>query len=179
MTDKIKYPEELFVTIQRVYEKELDVITGKYENTTVFLDWGFLNAYEPHLKSFKQKQQTQLSWATGGYYHSNHVEQDSSGRWFYSDSEYDYTTRVRTPFTKYLDPQPQIWKNEPLTGFKIHDYATRYSTSNKLWEIMDPRGVIFEITCASFNELIKEVDIIKGEIVTPCVWKSNKNLIAA
>ena len=170
MKTPIKYPEELFVTVQREYKKELNVITGKWEDTKVFLDRGFLNAYEPHLKSFAKKQQTQLKWATG----DDEVKQDNIGRWVYNSREYLTFNYVQ----KYMDPQPMIWKNEPLTGFKIHDYTSRYYTSNKLWEIMDPRGVIFEITCASFNDLIKEVDIIKGVIISPCVWKSNKNLIS-
>jgi hypothetical protein len=42
---------------------------------------------------------------------------------------------------------------------------------------MDPRGVEFEVTVASLFTLLMEGEVKEGEIISPCVWKANKNLI--
>ena len=72
--------------------------------------------------------------------------------------------------------QPRIIVNNPMSGFKIERSVTRYSTSNKLWRILDPRGFECEITTGCLEEIILNGTIINGEIQGECVWKENKNL---
>ena len=73
------------------------------------------------------------------------------------------------------DLLPRIIDNIPLTGFKIVDTVTRYSTSNKLWRILDPRGFELEISTANMESVIMSGIIDKGEIIDKCVWDFGTN----
>jgi len=71
-----------------------------------------------------------------------------------------------------------VYDNAPMRGFKIENSVSRYSTSNKLWRILDPRGFELEISTACLETIIMSADIKKGgEIDAPCSWMSNKNLV--
>jgi hypothetical protein len=70
---------------------------------------------------------------------------------------------------------PQVWDNVPLPGFRIIDTVNRYR-GNKLFKVLDPRGVEFEITAKSLFHIVCEGEISHGVITTPCIWKSNKDL---
>lgn len=65
--------------------------------------------------------------------------------------------------------------NDSQEGFKIVDYATRYSTSNKLFEVQDPRGFTLQISAENIVFLILTCDIHKGVIQTPCVWARRRS----
>lgn len=65
---------------------------------------------------------------------------------------------------------PKIIENKPMMGFKICDFASRYSTSNKLLRIYDPRGFELEISIGNAVDLIKSTVITNGEIMAPLVW---------
>lgn len=65
---------------------------------------------------------------------------------------------------------PVIIENLPMEGFKVVDTANRYSTSNKLFRILDPRGFELEISTANMFDIIKKYTIVKGTIAEPMVW---------
>jgi hypothetical protein len=155
-----KIPKELYVTVKIPYEGEV-----------VDHPLGFLHDYAPHLASSAKKRETQESWAYGGEI----FEQD--GRWY--RKVFSWTSRQYE--VQEIEPPyiPRVWKNEPLSGFKILTSVSRYSTSNKLWRILDPRGIQFEITTGCLESLISVTDIVKGEIKGSCIWVSNKNLVLA
>lgn len=147
---------------------------------------GFLHSYEPGKDAFIKKQKTQHEWAYKEYLNSLEFE-DVDGvlyrsGWRYvrdpeaPESEFMYKKRfdVREP----VSIQPVIWDNEPRAGFKILTSVSRYSTSNKLWRVLDPRGIQFEISTASFEDLVLQCTIVKGEILEPCYWISTKTLKA-
>jgi len=46
-------------------------------------------------------------------------------------------------------------ENERISGFKIIDYVTRHRTDNKVFRIVDPRGLQFEIYTENLLEIIK------------------------
>lgn len=71
--------------------------------------------------------------------------------------------------------QPMEVNNEPLAGFTIESVATRYTTSNKLFRIGDPRGFQLEISADNLLELIGSCIIEKGEIKDKCKWDFGKN----
>lgn len=72
--------------------------------------------------------------------------------------------------------------NNPIKGFKVEEVAERWSTSNKLFRIRDPRGFIVEITASNMADLMSKATIKKGVIQDKLIWashKSGKQLVVA
>ena len=173
-----KIPKQLYV-VAKVFE-----VNPQYPSPPE-PPFGFLNGYEPGKAAFEKKRQTQEAWAYHGYLRNARIEKQGNDyvllgekvEWILGGT---YPNNSRTiQVCELLKFQPQIWDNGPIAGFKITKSVSRYSTSNKLWRVMDPRGVEFEITTGVFEELIDKVTIIKGVIQEECVWESNKKLIVA
>jgi len=66
--------------------------------------------------------------------------------------------------------QPVIVKNEPTFGMKIAGCVSRYSTSNKWFEVVDPRGFKLQISTSDLLALMSESTIVNGIIQEECVW---------
>lgn len=179
MASKSKLPKELYVTAKKMPIYDGAKIIG-YENPL-----GFLNAYEPGKVAFDKKRATQEDWAYRGYIQNFVLERrgplDHPEYWITGTEWGAWSSgnpRQQYPVDRLADPQPQIWVNDPLAGFKIMKSVSRYATSNKLWRILDPRGIEFEISTASLEQIIEDAGIIKGgEIDAKCAWMSNKNLV--
>ncbi len=60
--------------------------------------------------------------------------------------------------------------NVLMTGFKVAHSVSRYSTSNVVWRILDPRGFELEISSPNMSDLIGIANIEKGEIQERCIW---------
>lgn len=71
------------------------------------------------------------------------------------------------------DIDPKIFDNVPTRGFKLLEVVSRYSTSNKLFRVQDPRGFELEISADNLLRLAIDGSIIRGEIVSECVWTSD------
>jgi hypothetical protein len=148
---------------------------------------GFLNGYEPGKSAFEKKRVTQDKWAYIDYSNVRNARLEKRCNDIYIVGEIikwvptqPYpNNQCKIQVDQLVDWQPQIWDNTPTTGFKIVDTVTRYSTSNKLWVVLDPRGVKFEISTDVFEQLIMDTTIVKGVIQDACVWVGNKHLIAA
>lgn len=174
-----KFPEQLYVTAKEQLENSYDEdpVTGQYRVTPILgiPPLGFLNAYEPGKASFEKKKATQHEWT----YRDLTLYQIGSG-WGVKGTDYDHITRKHIPFDHPLDPMlaPQVWDNVPLPGFKILKSVSRMSTSNKLWRILDPRGIQFEISTAILEQIIDDATILKGgKIDAKCAWMNSKNLV--
>jgi hypothetical protein len=172
-----KLPAQLFVTGKRQPIYENGIVTGY--NTTL----GFLNAYEPGKTSFAKKQVTQMDWAYQEYIHNFRMEQRGN-EWWITGEEWEPWTptsgsnRTKLPVLRLADPQPAVWDNTPIPGFKVLRSVSRYSTSNKLWRIMDPRGLELEISTGCMEQIIDDATIIKGGLIDAnCAWMANKNLV--
>jgi hypothetical protein len=175
-----KIPKQLYVTARI---GTVDEHTGKPIDSPM----GFLNAYEPGKSAFEKKRETQETWAYlsyNGLQSSRLIKQGNELvivgdkiEWI-PDAFYPHNTK-KTHVCKPVDWQPQIWDNLPTTGFKIIDTVSRYSTSNKFWLVLDPRGVKFEISTGVFETLVMNTTIVRGVIQDACVWVANKNLIVA
>lgn len=61
-------------------------------------------------------------------------------------------------------------KNTPISGFKFVGFVSRYSTSNKFFEIEDPRGFVIEINCGNVSKILESCIIDKGEILGDLVY---------
>jgi hypothetical protein len=70
---------------------------------------------------------------------------------------------------------PKVIDNIPLSGFKIDQFISRSSTSNKVWRILDPRGFILEISTANMEDILMKGSIVKGELIGDYIWDFGKN----
>lgn len=139
-----------------------------------------LDFYHPHTPGTaadEKRKGTQLDWA----YDSDEIYE--LGGVYYqkgADRVYDYPQSkwIYTPYDKPIDLEvaPKIWDNVPLSGFKIIDTVNRHR-GNKLFKVMDPRGIEFEITAYSLFGIIQDGEIKEGEILSKCVWLKGKDLI--
>lgn len=175
---KVKIPKQIFVVSQNRPEFEYpnpDDWKIKIETPHNF---GFLHPHEPHLKPDVARKQTQMSWAYNG------TPYQLGDQWWIkgNDREFDHVARtwIFHPFDHPMDPTyaPRVWDNVPLAGFVLIDTVNRYR-GNKLFKVLDPRGVEFEITVASLFEILMNGVVDKGVILSPCLWKANKNLVVA
>jgi hypothetical protein len=174
-----KIPAKLYVTARVTIDQNTHQQVGD--------PMGFLNGYEPGKAAFEKKRLTQDKWAYLDYSNLQNARIEMQGNEYVLTGDriewirgapYGSNTR-KIPVCKPVDWQPQIWDNVPTTGFKIVDTVSRYSTSNKFWLVMDPRGVKFEISTGVFETLIMNTTIVKGVIQEACVWENNKRLVVA
>lgn len=70
----------------------------------------------------------------------------------------------------------RIIDNVPTRGFKLLEVVRRYSTNNKLFRVLDPRGFELEISADNLLELALKGTIVRGEVVEECVWAQNNGV---
>lgn len=168
---KVKIPKQLFVV--------------RHKPSGVEPPMGFLHEYSPHTATGRKKMQTQFEWAYGAnHYGCEVVEENGTWTkrgWSWTYDKNNNNAPYKEDFTEVLAPNhaPVVWDNVPLNGFKIETTVSRYSTSNKLWRVIDPRGVVFEVSTDNFEKIVMNGTIIRGEIQDKCVWVGNKNLALA
>ena len=171
-----KLPTKLYVTGKK---------QPKYDNGKIIsydTPLGFLNAYEPGKAAFEKKRITQEEWAYKDYIQNFKLERRGPEFWItglrWGNWLPGVHNRAQEQVCEFAEPQPQVWDNTPMAGFKIENSVSRYSTSNKLWRISDPRGFEFEITTGVLEQIIEDATILKGGIIdAKCAWMSNKNLV--
>lgn len=177
-----KIPKQLYVVSKKVVEREY--LTPDFDTFTETLsNFGFLHPHEPQLKTNAKRKETQHDWAYRTGY-NNSIYQTDTGEWRNSGFSFVYnpgfpcSEKINFDESIPLEYAPRIWENEPLAGFMIVDTVNRYR-GNKLFKVLDPRGIQFEVTVASLFEIIQHGTIENGVIKNACVWKANKNLIIA
>lgn len=167
-----KIPKQLYVTAK-------DSHPGQPDEPLL----GFINAYEPGKAAFEKKKLTQIGWSYHPHNLFDFTLTEGNGKYLVTGWKWagsSASTRYKEVVAKEPEFPPTIWDNDPLTGFKVLHSVGRHSTSNKLWRILDPRGIQLEITTACMAQLMQDTTILKGGIIeSPCVWVSNKNLIVA
>jgi hypothetical protein len=110
-------------------------------------------AYMTHLgkdAAFEKRKDTGERWAKGGRYY------------------YNRNLPTKTPQSFECD-------NGPLTGFIISESVSRWSTSNKLFRVIDPRGFVVEVPTGNISTLLKYTTVIHGTVQEPCVWGREGN----
>lgn len=139
---------------------------------------GYAAEYNPNSEKCNQKNIKQLEWA---YY--NYFKDEKGDIWVEVYKGWDSTRTSEHPNGKRIvethriedEFQPIIVDNIPRQGFKVADTVSRYSTSNKLWRILDPYGFELEISTANMEELIYKSTLIKGEFEGMYYWDFGKN----
>lgn len=68
-----------------------------------------------------------------------------------------------------------IYDNTPLTGFYVGSSVTRWSTSNKLFRVKDPRNFTVEIPTDNLATLLHHTTVVNGVVKEECVWGREGN----
>lgn len=169
-------------------------IAMKREGSSDKTPLGFASRYNPESIKCNERNRKQDYWAGYKYDAEQRLIEDIHHRWVWSDGEpynYEMTERRADEFysprgtpiltqvhdTVYLPDflKPRIWTNEWYPGFKVVDTVSRYSTSNKLWRILDPSGFELEISTANMEQIIYSGVIDRGVIAGYCKWDFGKN----
>ena len=119
----------------------------------------FLTWYEKEDAAFKTRKKSMDSWC-----HSNDPDELKKN---YSDRK---------------GPESGVFTlmdNTPASGFFIKDYVSRWSTSNKYFNVSDPRGFTLQVTAECLTDIIEACTIEKGLIKEECVWgrKGGQNVL--
>jgi hypothetical protein len=172
-----KVPAELFVVSKINIEREYTTPGNWSVFNEIEHNFGFLHPHAPNLAAGAKRQRTQMQWAYSNAYEKN-------GEWWEKGTHYQFDQFTRKYDAISYDRKiadevaPRIWENVPTTGFKIIDTVNRYR-GNKLFKVLDPRGIEFEITVQSLFHLLQEGTVSNGIIQDPCVWMKNKDLVVA
>lgn len=68
-----------------------------------------------------------------------------------------------------------VMENSPIAGFVISDVAHRWSTQNKVFRVMDPRGFTVEVPSGNIPQILSTTTVVNGVIQEPCVWGREGN----
>lgn len=119
------------------------------------------------LANVSKMQDTGRSWAS-----SRVVEykKDEKG-----NIERDENNRYVTTRDEYVKGQEFISDNTPTTGFYVGSSVSRWSTSNKLFRVKDPRGFTVEIPTDNLVTLLHHTTVVKGVVREECVWGREGN----
>lgn len=72
--------------------------------------------------------------------------------------------------------ESRIIENKPTRGFKLLQVVSRYSTQNKLFRVLDPRGFELEISADNLLDVALVSTIVRGEIIEECVWGQDTSI---
>lgn len=74
-----------------------------------------------------------------------------------------------------VDGSEFVVDNTPTTGFYVGSSVSRWSTSNKLFRVKDPRGFTVEIPTDNLATLLHHTTVVKGVVKEECVWGREGN----
>lgn len=101
--------------------------------------------------------------------------------WCTISGPYNYVTRQYDAVVQNTNNLHEL-SNEPISGFRIMNATSRYSTDNKFFRLIDPRGYVLEISTGNLEVILQTSDIQKGGYISePCVWgrQGNNNILVA
>lgn len=101
---------------------------------------------------------------------SNVVKMQSTGRSW---------ARIYTGASRHeripVEGEEFIVDNTPTSGFYVGCSVSRWSTSNKLFRVKDPRGYTIEIPTDNLATLLHHTTVVKGIVQEECVWGREGN----
>lgn len=116
-------------------------------------------------------QSTGRSWARTGEQNVYKMEEDSTWKHFKDEqgrSVIDHVIPAKEGFEHVLE-------NTPTTGFYVGSSVSRWSTSNKLFRVKDPRDFTVEIPTDNLATLLHHTTVVKGVVQEACVWGREGN----
>ena len=100
---------------------------------------------------------SQMEYKSDGSLMQSSITKQKTGRRWASSHRKEIKTEL------YFD-------NVPTLGFEIVGSVSRWSTSNKLFRVKDPRGFIVEIPTGNLALLLKHTIVDHAKVLEPCVW---------
>lgn len=119
------------------------------------------------LSNVAKMQSTGRSWAS-----SRIVEYKKDDK---GNIERDENNRYVTTRDEYVKGQEFISDNTPTAGFYVGSSVSRWSTSNKLFRVKDPRGFTVEIPTDNLATLLHHTTVVKGVVQEACCWGREGN----
>lgn len=115
----------------------------------------YMTYYEDN-EAFEKRKSTGSSWAKG-----------RETKWNPETKKYEVIEK-RTPTEAIID-------NSPVKGIYIGSSVSRWSTSNKLFRVTDPRGFTLEVPTDNIATLLHLTTVINGVVQEECVWGREGN----
>lgn len=125
------------------------------------------------LSNVAKMQATGRSWARVGSQNVWKLKPDAK-------TSYDYERDEQgRSILDYVIPAKEgeefIVDNTPTSGFYVGCSVSRWSTSNKLFRVKDPRGFTVEIPTDNLATLLHHTTVVKGVVQEDCVWGREGN----
>lgn len=121
------------------------------------------------LSNVSKMQATGRSWA--GVRSHDVWKTDDKGNYLR-----DENSRLIVDYTKPAQQGKEfVADNTPTTGFYVGSSVCRWSTSNKLFRVKDPRGFTVEIPTDNLATLLHHTTVVKGVVQEKCVWGREGN----
>lgn len=121
------------------------------------------------LANIVKMQATGRSWA--GIRSQDVWKTDDKGNYLRDENK-----RLIVDYTKPAQQgQEFISDNTPTTGFYVGSSVSRWSTSNKLFRVTDPRGFMVEVPTGNISTLLHHTTVINGVVDSECVWGREGN----
>lgn len=115
----------------------------------------YMTHYEDN-EAFNKRKSTGLGWAS-----------PSNTKWNPETRKHEVID-VKIPEEKIID-------NLPIKGIYIGSSVSRWSTSNKLFRVKDPRGFTIEVPTDNIATLLHLTTVVNGVVQEECVWGRDGN----
>ena len=83
------------------------------------------------------------------------------------------------PVIDHIEPAKEgfeaVVDNSPIEGFYVGSSVSRWSTSNKLFRVKDPRNFTVEIPTDNLATLLHHTTVVNGVVQEACVWGREGN----
>ena len=91
------------------------------------------------------------------------------------DYERDELGRAIVEGSEYKSGEEAVIDNSPVSDVYIGSSVARWSTSNKLFRVQDPRGFTVEVPTDNIATLLHHTTVKNGVVQEPCVWGRDGN----
>lgn len=125
------------------------------------------------LSNVAKMQSTGRSWASVGPQKVYKLKEDAKTSYDYERDENNNVVVDHVIPAK--SGEEFISDNTPTTGFYVGSSVSRWSTSNKLFRVKDPRGFTVEIPTDNLATLLHHTTVVKGVVQEECVWGREGN----
>lgn len=120
------------------------------------------------LSNVSKMQATGRSWARTNSQNVYKLKPDAKTSYDYERDENNNVIVDHVVHAKH--GEEFISDNTPTTGFYVGSSVSRWSTSNKLFRVKDPRGFTVEIPTDNLATLLHHTTVVKGVVQEACCW---------